>query len=191
MVIVSMTSGATQEAHEWYALPVDYAQKLRDEAGPLRLVFALDVAFLVLYTAFFAALALHLRALGRPFVMIALGAMIATALLDIVEDHHILALLAVAEHGRPVDEGSIVFQHVLSQSKFSVSYIALFMFGLALPADGKLAWVLKAFLTAGTLITAISGYLGGSLDSTRWIGFLAGFVLVIAWLRTTREPVTA
>ncbi len=188
MVIVSLATGATQEAHEWYAPPIDYAAKLRAEAGPLRLVFGLDVAFLVLYTAFFAALAEHLRKLGRPFVWLALGAMVGTAVLDIIEDHHILTLLAVAEANRPIDDGAIAFQQVLSQTKFSISYISLFLFGLAIPADSKLAWVLKAFLTAGTLVTAVAGYAGMSLDSTRWLGFLAGFGLVIAWLRTTRQP---
>jgi hypothetical protein len=122
----------------------------------------------------------QLRKLGRPFVVLALAAMVGTALLDIVEDHHILALLGVAEADHPIDEGAIAFQQVLSQTKFSVSYLALFLFGLAVPADGKLAWVLKAFLTAGTLLTAVMGYAASpagrqSLESTRWVGFLAGF----------------
>jgi len=193
MVIISFATGATQEAHEWYALPVDYADKLRAQAAPLRLIFGLDIAFLVLYTAFFAAFADHLRALGRPFVWLALGAMVATALLDIVEDHHILALLGLAEADHPIDDGAIAFQQVLSQTKFSISYLALFLFGVAVPADGKLAWVLKAFLTAGTLLTAVLGYAASpagrqSLESTRWVGFLVGFALAIAWLRQTAEP---
>jgi hypothetical protein len=147
----------------------------------------------VLYTGFFAALAQYLRALGRQLLTIALGSLLAVTLLDIVEDHHILALLAQAEAGRPIDEGAIVFQDTLSATKFTTSYLAFFLYGLALPRTTKLGWALALFLTAGTLATAVLGYAAPptwreSLDSGRWIGFLAGFALAFAWLRAAPEP---
>ena len=119
MVGVSLATGATQEAHEHYHPPAEYAAGLLAHPNALRLLFGLDIAFLVLYSAFFAAFAKYLRDLGRPFAMLALGAMLGTAVLDIVEDHHILALLAMAEHGRPIDDSTIAFQEVLSSTKFS------------------------------------------------------------------------
>jgi hypothetical protein len=189
MVGVSIVTGATQEAHEHYKPPAEYAAGLLAHPGALRLLFALDVAFLVLYTAFFAALAKYLRELGRPFVWLALGAMLGVTVLDIVEDHHILALLAMAERGRPIDDGAIAFQDVLSSTKFTVSYLALFLYGLAVPRTTKLAWALALFLTAGTLVTGVIGYaVPESLDSTRWLGFLVGFGLAGAWLRSAPEP---
>jgi hypothetical protein len=192
MVIVTMATGASQEAHEWYQPPVAYAASLLAHPGALRLVFGLDVGFLVLYTAFFAALADHLHRLGRPFVWLALGAMLATAALDIVEDHHILTLLAVAEAGRPIDDGAIVFQQVLSATKFSISYLALVVFGIAIPRTTRLGIVLAVFLIAGTLIAGVLGYAAppawrAQLDGGRWVGFLLGFVLAGAWLRTTPD----
>jgi len=188
MVVVSLVTGASQEAHEWYQPPAAYAASLLARPGPLRLIFGLDIGFLVLYAAFFAALAGHLRALGRPFVTLALGAMLGTAVLDIVEDHHILTLLAVAEAGRPIDDGAIVFQQVLSATKFSISYLALVLFGLAVPRDTRLGVVLAVFLVAGTLISGVLGYAAPpawreQLDGGRWIGFLLGFGLAAAWLR--------
>lgn len=192
MVIVTLATGAAQEPHEWYQPPAAYAQGLLARPGALRLVFGLDLGFLVLYSAFFAALADHLHQLGRPFVRLALGAMLATAVLDIVEDHHILALLAVAEAGRPIDDAAIVFQHVLSATKFSISYLALVLFGLAIPRTTRLGVALAAFLVVGTLISGMLGYAAppawrAQLDGGRWIGFLLGFVLAAGWLRTTPD----
>ncbi|HEY0195394.1 MAG TPA: hypothetical protein VGC42_29970 [Kofleriaceae bacterium] len=196
MVAVGLVTGASQEAHEWYTAPDGYAARLLAQAGPLRVVFGLDIAFLVLYTAFFAALADYLRRLGRPFVAIALGAMLLTALLDIVEDHHILALLGVAEAGRPIDDGALVAQQVISSTKFSVSYLALVLFGLAVPRDTRLGWVLAIFLVGGTLVSGVLGFAAppawrASLDAGRWIGFLAGFLLAAAWLRALPDSMSA
>lgn len=193
MVSVTQVTGVSQEAHETYQPPALYAQGLLIRSGALRLVFGLDVGFLVLYTAFFAALADHLARLGRPFVRLALAAMIGTALLDIVEDHHILALLSVAEAGRPIEDGSLVFQHVVSASKFSLSYLALVLFGLAVPRDTWLGIVLAVFLVGGTLVTGVLGFAAppawrAQLDGGRALGFLIGFALAAAWLRSAPEP---
>jgi hypothetical protein len=195
MTIVSMVTGASQEAHEWYRPPAAYAASLLAHPDALRAVFGLDVGFLVLYTAFFAALADHLARLGRPFVWLALGAMIGTAVLDIVENHHILSLLAVAESGRPIDDGAIVFQQTLSSTKFTLSYVALVMFGLAIPRGTRLGIALSVFLIAGTLVTGVLGFaappaLRGQLGNGRWVGFVLGFALAAVWLRASPEPST-
>jgi hypothetical protein len=191
MVIVSLATGATQEAHEHYALPEAYAISLLEHAKALRVVFALDIAFLALYTGFFAALARYLCERGRPFTRLALGFMIGTAVLDIVEDHHITALLDGAEVGILPSTSAIADQVVLSATKFSLSYVSLFFFGLAIPRDTRLGLVLAVFLTAGTLLSGVIGFAlppesMHAFDSGRWVGFLAGFVLAIAWL--LRQP---
>ena len=152
-------------------------------------MIALDIAFLVLYTAFFIAFAAYLREQGRPFVNVALGAMIATAVLDIIEDHHIISMLESAEHGILPSATSVMLQAAESATKFSMSYLSLVLFGLAIPRTTKLGWALFAFLVVGTLISAVVGYavppeMQHSVESGRWVGFLAGFGLVIAWLRT-------
>jgi hypothetical protein len=196
MTIVSLATGASQEAHEWYQPPAAYAASLLAHAAAVRVLFGLDVGFLVLYTAFFAAFADHLTRLGRPFVWLALGAMIGTAVLDIVEDHHILSLLAVAESGRPIDDGALVFQQTLSATKFSLSYLALVMFGLAIPRTTALGIILAVFLIIGTLASGVLAYAAPpawheQLEGGRWIGFLLGFALAAAWLRATPESAAA
>jgi hypothetical protein len=187
MVVVSVVTGATQERHEHVLDIEQYALALLAHAPGLRALMALDIAFLVLYTAFFAALAKYLHARGQPFTRLAFGAMLATAVLDIVEDHHIIAMLESAEHGVLPAARSLTEQATLSMTKFSISYLALFMFGLAIPRTTKLGLALCLFLTVGTLLSAVIGYSlppahQASFESGRWIGFLAGFVLAVAWL---------
>ena len=184
MVIVGMSTGAAQEPHEHFSAPDAYARSLLDHRAGLRAMFALDIAFLILYTAFFAALALHLRNL---FAWLGFGAMVLVALLDIVEDHHIVAMLESAEHGILPSADSIAWQAAESMTKFSISYLSLVLFGIAIPRTRKLGWALAAFLVVGTLISAVVGYAVApetqpSIESGRWVGFLAGFALAIAWL---------
>lgn len=186
MVAVSAITGATQEAHEHYQLPADYTRELLAHPAGLRLLMGLDVAFLVLYTAFFGALAKYL---GRTIAWIGFAAMAIVAVLDIVEDHHILSLLSLAEHGRPIDDASIAFQEALSSTKFSISYLSLFLFGISIPRTSRLGWALCLFLTVGNLITGVLGFAAPpawreGLDSGRWIGFLLGFGLAFLWLRS-------
>lgn len=187
MVAVSFFTGATQERHERYALPEPYAVQLLDHARALRILFALDVAFLAVYTGFFAALARYLADRGQPFTRLALGFLLATTVLDIVEDHHIVTMLNAAEARMLPTVAEITAQTVLSSSKFTLSYVSLFLFGLAIPRGTRLGLVLAWFLTAGTLVSAVIGYAlppgkAAAFDAGRWAGFLVGFALVIAWL---------
>ncbi len=195
MAIVSLATGVTQEVHEHFAKPAQYAFRLVDQANGLRAIMALDVAFLVLYSAFFTTFAIHLRARGRPalLVWLALGAMLLTALLDVVEDHHILAMLDQAEHDVLPSAAAIAWQAAESATKFTVSFASLVLFGLAIPRDSKLGVALCLFLTVGTLLSAIVGYAlppgsARSVEAGRWIGFLAGFALALAWLWKEPEP---
>lgn len=198
MVVVAITTGASQEAHEHVKLPEPYAIGLLEHANGLRLLMALDVAFIVLYTGFFAALTGYLRTLGRPFLMLALGSMIGVAVLDLVEDHHIISLLDYAENHVLPTGSALVFQSTLSSTKFSLSYLALFMFGLAIPRTTRLGLALSLFLSVGTLVSGVLGLAlppaqQASFESGRWIGFLVGFGLAIAWLLRSKdvEPAAA
>jgi hypothetical protein len=193
MTATSLVTGVTQEAHEHFASPEPYAAGLLANAGALRLLFAFDLVFTILYAVYFTALAAHMRARGSHAVLVwlALGAMLATAALDLLEDQHILALMDGAIHGTAPSVDAITWQVTESGVKFSVSFVALFAFGVALPRTGKLSWVLAAFLTIGTLINTVVAYAlpvtsPMAIELGRWAGFAVGFVLAISWLR--REP---
>jgi hypothetical protein len=193
MVVVGVVTGASQEAHEWYAPPEIYAASLRAQGEALRLVFAIDTAFIILFTAFFVAFADYLRAIGRRFTGIALGALLVTAALDILENQHILAMLDLAQRDRPIGDGDIAVQQMISQIKFTGSYVALFLFGLAIPRTSRLATAIALYLTAGTLATAVVAFAvpadgRPAIDAMRGLSFLLGFVLVIVWLRRAPDP---
>ncbi|HTL34887.1 MAG TPA: hypothetical protein VL326_17280 [Kofleriaceae bacterium] len=193
MVITGMITGATQEKHEHFMFPEQYAVSLLGEAKGLRILMALDIAFLILYTAFFAAFTKYLRAIGRPFAVLGFGAMLATAILDIIEDHHIISMLESVEHRVLPSAAMIQLQAAESAVKFSMSFLALVFYGLAVPRNTKLGLALCLFLTVGTLVSGVLGYaappdMQAKLESGRWVGFLIGFALSIAWLRSAPEP---
>ena len=196
MVLTSVITGATQERHEHFMPAEAYAMSLLANANGLRILMGLDIAFCILYTAFFAALTVYLRAVNptmRVFAYLGFGAMIVTCVLDIIEDHHIIAMLEMVEDRVLPADGSIAWQAAESAVKFSISYLSLVAFGLAIPRTTKLGLVLCLFLVVGTLVSAVIGYaappeLQHSFESGRWIGFVAGFGLAIAWLRSEREP---
>jgi hypothetical protein len=193
MVIVSLTTGATQERHEHFAPPDEYVRHLLEHPAAVRALFALDIAFVALYTAFFAALARYLHLLGRPFAYLALGVLLAVTALDIVEDHHILAMLDAALYGTAPDAGAIAWQTAESAAKFTTSDVALVLFGLAIPRDTRIARALALYLVVGTIALAVVEYAlppsaSDGVDALRGLGFLAGFALAIAWLRTAPDP---
>lgn len=191
MVTVTLITGASQEAFEITRPPAEYGAALLADAGALRVLFGLDAVFLVLYAALFVTFAMVIRN-ERNGALVGLGAalVVATAVLDMIEDHHILAMLAAAEQGELPGAGQIAFEHVLSQVKFHLSYLGLFLLGLALPRDRRIGRALANLLTVGTLSLGAVIYAAPAswlpaLDLTRWIGFVIGFVMTIGFLRAS------
>jgi len=189
MVGITVATGASQEAFEIVRAPEAYAGDLRGHAGPLRLLFAVDTAFVVVYAAFFILFGQRIgRAETRLVVAVALGCVLAAALLDMVEDHHILALLSGAELGQTPEPGTLRLQHTISQVKFNVSYLGLFLYGLAIPRRTMAGVALAVLLTVGTVVQGVWIYAapaallpGANLGRT--VGYLIGFVLAIPVLR--------
>ena len=115
-----------------------------------------------------------------------------TCALDIVEDHHILSLLALAEAGGRPSDAMMTLQQTLSATKFTISTLALVAFGIALPRERLIGWILAAFLVVGTLATMVINTaappaMHAQLDNGRWVGFLVGFVLAGIWLETEKD----
>ncbi|HUJ61619.1 MAG TPA: hypothetical protein VLX92_24105 [Kofleriaceae bacterium] len=190
MAIVAFKTGATQEEFEHVAAPADYSMRLIAHGAGLRVLMALDVAFLVLYSAFFALFAAYLRGRGAPalLVWLGLGALLAVGVLDAIEDHHIIAMLDAARHQIAISIDAITFQAAESASKFTASDIGLVLIGLAIPRTNRLGLALAAVLVLGTLASAIltnatAPSSMAALEAGRGVGFLVGFGLAIAWLR--------
>jgi hypothetical protein len=184
MVAITFTTGVSQETFEIARSPDVYADELRLFATPLRALFALDSMFLVLYAVLLVQFALRVRTgETRVLAAIAIGAVVLTAALDMIEDHSILAMLRLAERNIEPSASAIAMQHVISQVKFHVGYLGLFVLGLAVPRTSRAAVVLVWLLTAGTLVQG--AWLYAAPDSAlpagnvgRWVGFLVGFALI-------------
>jgi hypothetical protein len=197
MLIITSVTGVSQETFEIVRAPDVYADGLAAHAGALRLLFAIDAAFLVIYAAAFVGFGHHIATpRNRWFVAIGVGALLATALLDMTEDHHILAMVYGVEAGVRPSAGEIVFEHALSQVKFNVSYLGLVLLGLAVPRDAWAGRALALLLTVGTLIQSVWLYAAPVAalpagNAGRWIGFLIGFALVIQVVRSRAGGATA
>ncbi|HEY4242353.1 MAG TPA: hypothetical protein VGM88_21195 [Kofleriaceae bacterium] len=191
MVAITLATGVSQETFEVALAPADYGAGLRAFALPLRALFGLDSAFLILYATLFILFAQHIASPPWRLVLrIAIGAILAAAVLDMIEDHHILAMQRAALRGDDPGVGEIAVEHVISQVKFHLAYLAEVLIGLALPRRTTAAKVLAFLLVVGTLVQG--AWLYAAPDAAlpagnvgRWIGFFVGFALII---RVARRP---
>jgi len=185
MVAISLTTGVSQEQFEM--VRPGYRDAMVRAAPVLRVLISLDTLFIVAYAAFFFVFVRAVGVAGVGVVRLGVGAMLATAGLDMIEDHHLLALARIAEGTAALDEATLRFQHVLSQVKFHISYLALVLVALGLPRRTPLertfAWALGAPLPVlGALLWAVPA-LEPTLDVARWLAFLGGFAGALVVLR--------
>lgn len=185
MIALTAVTGVSQEAFE--AVGPDYGARIAAAAPALRVIVGLDTGFLIVYTLFFVLFARAQGVAEQPLVRLGVRMMIAVAVLDMIEDHHLLALARVAIGGGAIDELSIRAQHVLSQTKFSLSYLGLAMIALGLPRttprERAFAWLLGAPLPILGVVQWAAPALEVALDVGRWAGFVSGFAGAILVLR--------
>jgi len=191
MVVGIVSTGMSQDFFQ-SARPIE-AHIARLTAGPLgatglRINLGLDNLFIVVYGAFFVFLAVRLRAVLDPWAgAVALAAILLTALLDAIENHHILMMLHSAERGMSLSTGESQIQMILSAVKFHSSYLATFLlaFGfLRLGGLGRaIAWALWLYVPLGVVISALPIEIAGPWALGRTCFFVAAFVLsaVLFW----------
>lgn len=187
-----LNQGLTAQDFELFDNPQSYAGALLAVEGPLRTVMALDNLFLIFYTAAFVFLAISVwRKRSRPLVIVALGAMLVTAYLDLHENHSIMAFIGMANSG--VDIGAeMLFRHsVLSQLKFHGAYLGFFLFAFVLPDDTTLEKLLRwtlllVFAPVGILVYTHPSMV---LSLLRYALMLSGLLLLAwnYWLRAQKK----
>jgi hypothetical protein len=202
MVTITLATGVSQEFFEMVR-PVDvYGSALARAAPSLRAIIGIDTLFLSLYALFFVVFAqrlvdYHRRPAseepagdGAPNLLLRLGvtAIVVTAFLDAVEDHHILAMAQAAGDGRWPTTAAIDAQQLLSQLKFNVSYFGLFAFGLGMPrrsgVERVIAWSIALVMPLlGAVLWALPLGCEPPLDLARWAAFVAGFAGALVLLR--------
>lgn len=187
MIGIFIVTGVGQDPLQFVHSVDEYYRLLLVRPSALRATLGFDNVFIVCYATLFILLAGELLRLGASarLVNVALGFLLATALLDMAENFHFLVMLARAVGGeRPgaFEIGAQVWESLL---KFHVSYLGLFLLGLALPrrtaADRALAF-LCVFVQApaGIAIYVTPRELAVPLVFVRFTFFLASLAL-IAW----------
>jgi hypothetical protein len=191
MVVGIVSTGMSQDFFQ-SARPIE-AHIARLTASPLgatglRINLGLDNLFIVVYGAFFVFLAVRLRAVLDPWAgAVALAAILLTALLDAIENHHILMMLHSAERGISLATGESQIQMIVSAVKFHSSYLATFLlaFGfLRLGGLGRaIAWALWLYVPLGVVISVLPIEIAGPWALGRTCFFVAAFVLsaVLFW----------
>ena len=135
MFLVDIVGGVAQQPFEELATVAEYQQSLRDADSWLRVVFTLDNLFIGFYTAVFL-FAVHIfdSPQTRLFLRVALVALLVAAVLDLRENHHIMTMLVAAREGLPITAQELHERARESQLKFHISYVGLFLLGIAMPS---------------------------------------------------------
>lgn len=191
---LTVASGVSQQWFELARPPGEYAAALVAGAGWLRALVWIDDAFIACYVAttlLFAAWLAGGR--GDPLCIAIAAGGVAGGVLDLAENHHLLALLALAEHGLEPAVAELVARMTHSSLKWMLAHVAFFLAGLALvPRDG----IERLFRTAllaiqlpvGALVwTASDPALHRVAEWMRAGNLFAGFFF-IAWCAARSLP---
>jgi hypothetical protein len=185
LLVLALATGGSQGLFQLYAHPDSYADLLRERGTALRWDIGIDLLFIAAYSSFIIMWSRWIIADGadRFLVNFALALVMMTALLDAIENAHILAMLRAAELGSQPSQGEILAQQVASQVKFQAAYFGMAGLGMLFrPRDGW-GWVKALFflqLIAGLAIFVTSGGVMKALYLFRALFFVAGPPLVLA-----------
>lgn len=180
-----VATGIGQDPLQYVRPPTEYAQLLLRGGGILRAVIGLDNLFVLAYSIVFLGLgaALWRRGEQRALVLAATLFLMATAVLDLVENLHFLVLASEAQLGLVPSADRIALQAWESLVKFHLSYLGLLCLGLALPAETQPQRALKALLVGfqgpvGVAIYVVPQALALPLVLVRFGFFVASLALV-------------
>jgi hypothetical protein len=183
-----LVTGVSQQTFERFAPPTEYARALLAAAAPLRLIVAIDDVFIVSYIAATLLLcAAQAERASKLLLSVVLGAALLGGTLDLIENHHILAMLTQAEFGGEPSSVEIGAQVVASSLKWMLGHAAFALLAFVLEAPERLRGVLRGTLLgvqlplgALTLVVVHPGW----LELLTWLryGCLLGGFLSISWL---------
>ncbi len=185
MLGIFLSTGVGQDPLQYVHSSEEYGRILLTSPTALRATIGLDNFFIVFYATVFVIQAVLLARWGanRALTSVALGLLIALALLDMGENFHFMVMLARAEHGLLPSPGEIGAQVFESLLKFHVSYLGLFLMGLALPRrSARERWLsnlcLFVQLPVGVLIYVTPPTMALALVFVRFAFFLTALLLV-------------
>jgi hypothetical protein len=194
MLLVGLLTGASQQHFEAVLPVATYAEDLLAQATPLRVILTLDACFIALYVTSSVLLSQALtREHNRVLTRLAMVLTCAAGVLDLIENHHIAAMLSMAEQGLLLSAAEIAAQTVASTLKWHLGYLAFFLLGVALVPRTRAEWLLRWALIAlqlplGAALYAVPPSLAPLLLWLRYLNVLSGFVLFAWFLLHARSP---
>ena len=182
MLGITLVTGVSQEQFEIWSPVATMGPALARSLPVLKALMSTDALFLCCYTLFFMVFAREAQGGDRLLLTWGVAAIALTAFLDIIEDHHILAMASAAADGIFPSAEAVQFQQLESQTKFNVSYFGLLAYGLGLPRRNFFE---KAFSAAiafplpllGVSIWALPASFTPALSLVRLAFFISGFVV--------------
>jgi len=194
MLVIFVITGVGQESLQSVHPSAVYARLLLRNPPVLRAVLALDDTFIVLFGVLFLcqAVVLPRRGASRALTLTGSALLGLVALLDALENCHFLVLLQQAELGIWPSDGAIAAQVLESLVKFHVSYLGLFLIGLALPrrraSERWLAWLCcYVQLPVGMLVHVTPPSVAIPLVLVRLVYFVTALVL-LGWAFGPAKP---
>ncbi len=188
LLVMTLLTGANQQAFEIVRAPADYAAALSQVGQAMRAVIALDDVFIAFYVALTVLLVRELpgteHAQMKTLIVI-FG--VAAGVLDYAENHHILALLRAADAGQALPISELTMREDLSSLKWMLGHLAFFLIGLCVPTHNL---GLRVFRLALLYVQLPVGALTLVVNDPQWavvlhwarlLNVLSGFVLT-AWL---------
>jgi hypothetical protein len=198
MIAIFFTTGVGQDPLQFVHPVEEYARLLLKNPAALRACLGLDNFFIMFYSTVFVLLGLLLVRAGasRPLVAVALSLLFLLSLLDMIENFHFMAMLARAEQGSLPSPREIELQHIETLLKFHVSYLGLFVLGLALPRrTAAQRWLanLSCFvqLPVGVLVYVTPPALSLPLVFVRFGYFLVALILAGEAFHEPAAPLSA
>ena len=182
MMGVSIATGVAQEPFEIVRDPALYRSDLLASSPWLKVILAMDSLFIIAYALFFLCFARVARQYGDA-EMLRLGVMaiLATAILDVIEDQHLFALTDSLRLGEDVSLEMLRMQHVLSQTKFHLSYMATVFVAMGLPRRTPVELAFALAVGVPLPLLGIFRWVAPAafqfpLVVAQWLAFLAGFL---------------
>jgi hypothetical protein len=178
---VNLLTGVSPQHFEIVSPPETYAKEMVAAESLLRFLLTIDTLFLTFYTAAFVFLAMSLwREETKLLVVVGLGLLLGTTVLDLHENHDIMTQLTTALAGMPIALEDLQRRMILSQLKFHSSYLGFFLLAFALPDGTLLEKLLKYSLWFGYLPIGILVYTfpHPAFDYLRLALMLSGFSLL-------------
>ncbi len=187
MLGIFIALGVGQDPLQYMHTPQEYAAILLKNPPALRATIGLDNLFIVLYATMFLTLGATLwqHSRSRALLLAALGLLELSAMLDLLENMHFLAMIATAVQGLEVSQVHIEMQVWESLLKFHVSYLGLFLLGFAMPQQTRMESALNfalrwVQLPIGMLIYLVPAEWARVLVFGRFTFFLVALGLIWA-----------